>query len=201
MDGKRAYTGNRLLFINKIFDFLFINYHFNEIGINIFMKVEQFFKKSSEIINTVAEYFTVLLIASFTIVIFVSVLCRYVFNFPIIFSVEISKLSFVWACFFAATVAYKRKVHIRFEFSTRILGEKGVNITNLIIHFLTLIFFVLMFIKSIIFIGQIWETYFPVTGISQGWLYISEAVSLVVFICHNLALLIESWKVFQYKNI
>ena len=168
---------------------------------NIFMKFEQFFKKSSEIINIVIECLTALFIASFTIVIFISVLSRYVFNLPLIFSVEISKLFFIWACFFAATVAYKRKVHIRFEFSTRILGEKGVNITNLFIHFLTLLFFILMFIKSIIFIGQIWETYFPVTGISQGWLYISEAVSLVVFICHNLALLIESWKVFQYKNI
>lgn len=165
------------------------------------MRVKQFFKKSSEIINIVTEYLTVLFIASFTIVIFISVLSRYVFNFPIIFSVEISKLSFVWACFLAATVAYKRKVHIQFEFSTRILGEKGVNITNLFIHFLTLIFFILMFIKSIIFIGQIWETYFPVTGISQGWLYVSEAVSLIVFICHNLVLLIESWKVFRNNNI
>lgn len=168
---------------------------------NMFMKFEQFFKKSSEIINIVIEYLTALFIASFTIVIFISVLSRYVFNLPLIFSVEISKLFFIWACFFAATVAYKRKVHIRFEFSTRILGENGVNITNLFIHFLTLLFFILMFIKSIIFIGQIWETYFPVTGISQGWLYISEAVSLVIFICHNLTLLIESWKVFQYKNI
>lgn len=193
--------GNRLLFINKIFDFLFINYHFNEIGINIFMKFEQFFKKSSEIINTVVEYFTILFIASFTIIIFVSVLSRYIFNFPIIFSVEISKLSFVWACFFAATVAYKKKAHIRFEFSARILGKKGVNIANLFIHFLTLIFFILMFTKSIIFIRQIWETYFPVTGISQGWLYVSEAVALVVFICHNLVKLIEGWKVFQYKNV
>lgn len=181
--------------------FLFVHHRFNEVEVNIFMKFEQFFKKSSEIINTVVEYFTILFIASFTIIIFVSVLSRFIFNFPIIFSVEISKLSFVWACFFAATVAYKKKAHIRFEFSARILGKKGVNIANLFIHFLTLIFFILMFTKSIIFIGQIWETYFPVTAISQGWLYVSEAVSLVVFICHNLVVLIEGWKVFQYKNI
>jgi len=161
------------------------------------MKFGQFIKKISEIVNTGAEFFTVLLIASFTIIIFISVLSRYVFNFSIIFSVEISKLLFVWACFFAATIAYKRKIHIRFEFSTRILGEKGVNITNLFIHLFTLIFFTFMFIKSIIFIGQIWETYFPVTAISQGWLYISEAISLIVFICHNLVLLIEGWKIFS----
>jgi len=161
------------------------------------MKVEQFFKKSSEIINTAAEYFTVLFLASLTIIIFISVLSRYVFKFSILFSVEISRLLFIWACFFAATVAYKRKMHIRFEFINRILGEKGVNITNLFVHFLTLIFFIFMFIKSIIYIEQIWETYFPVMGISQGWLYISEAISLIVFICHNLVLLIESWNSFS----
>ena len=149
-------------------------------------------QRISDAVNTVVKWLTVLLTVGFALIVFVSVLTRYVFNYPILWSVEVSKLLFVWSCFFAATIAYKNQAHIRFEFASRLLGEIGIKITDLAIHSLSLLFFGFILHQSILFFRAIWGTYFPVMEISQGWLYVSVTVSAVVFLIHNLALLRNS---------
>lgn len=149
-------------------------------------------ERGSTLIDQGVRWFTVLLTVGFTLIVFISVLTRYVFDFSIISSVEVSKLLFVWSCFMAATIAYKKELHIRFEFSSKLLGEKGITFTDICIHSLTLIFFVFLFLKSLTFIQSIWRTYFPVMEISQGWLYVSVAVSGVIFIIHNVAFFLKS---------
>ena len=135
---------------------------------------------------------TALLTAGFTVLIFVTVLSRYIFNFSILFSQEVSKLLFIWSCFFAATIAYKQMAHIRFEFAESFLGKRGVLVTDVLIHLLSLVFFGVMFKESISFVRQIWETYFPLIGISQGWLYVSVLIASIIFLVHNLSFFFDS---------
>lgn len=143
---------------------------------------------------------TALLTAGFTALIFVTVLSRYVFNFSILFSQEVSKLLFIWSCFLAATIAYKQMAHIRFEFAESFLGPKGVLVTDVLIHALSLVFFGLIFGESISFVRQIWETYFPLIGISQGWLYVSVLMASIIFLVHNLSFLIDSLAALMRRN-
>jgi len=143
---------------------------------------------------------TALLAAGFTVLIFVTVLSRYLFNFSILFSQEVSKLLFIWACFFAATITYKKMAHIRFEFAESFLGIKGVLITDVLIHSLSLVFFGLIFVQSISYVRQIWETYFPLIGISQGWIYVSVLISSVVFLIHNTSFFLESLRSLKKWN-
>jgi TRAP-type C4-dicarboxylate transport system permease small subunit len=156
------------------------------------MKPEQIIFRMSELVNTLVRWLTAILTASFTLIVFISVLSRYVFDFSILASVELSKLLFVWSCFLAATIAYKKQVHIRFEFASTLLGKTGVKITDVAIHIFTLLFFIAIFVKSLSFIKSIWRTYFPIMGISQGWLYVAVAASSIIFILHNLVLLAKS---------
>jgi len=135
---------------------------------------------------------TALLTAGFTVLIFITVLSRYVFNFSILFSQEVSKLLFIWSCFFAATIAYKQMAHIRFEFAESFLGKRGVLVTDVLIHSLSLVFFGLILGESISFVRQIWETYFPLIGISQGWLYVSVLIASGIFLVHNLSFFMDS---------
>lgn len=143
---------------------------------------------------------TALLTAGFTILIFITVLSRYVFNFSILFSQEVSKLLFIWSCFFAATIAYKQMAHIRFEFAESFLGQKGVLVTDILIHSLSLVFFGLIFLESISFVRQIWETYFPLIGISQGWLYVSVLVSSIIFLVHNFSFFMDSLEALRRQD-
>ena len=148
-------------------------------------------------LDRLMRFGTALLTAGFTVLIFVTVLSRYVFNFSILFSQEVSKLMFIWSCFFAATVAYKQMAHIRFEFAESFLGQRGVLFTDVLIHALSLVFFGLIFGESISYVYQIWETYFPLIGISQGWLYVSVLISSIIFLIHNLSFLMESLASFK----
>lgn len=137
-------------------------------------------------------WFTVLFTALFSCLIFTSVLSRYFFDFTILFSQEVSKLLFIWACFFAATIAYKRNAHIRFEFIDGFLRPSILKLSDLTIHALSFIFFLVIFIKSISYVSQIWETYFPLIGISQGWLYVSVIISSGVFLIHCISFLTDT---------
>ena len=157
-------------------------------------------KKISHGLDLLIRISTALLTAGFTVLIFATVLSRYVFNFSILFSQEVSKLLFIWSCFFAATVAYKQLAHIRFEFAETFLGRKGVLLTDVLIHSLSLVFFGLIFGQSISFIRQIWETYFPLIGISQGWLYVSVLISSIVFLFHNTSFFLDSLRSLKKWN-
>ena len=148
--------------------------------------------RTSDGLDRLMRKCTALLTAGFTVLIFVTVLSRYVFNFSILFSQEVSKLLFIWSCFFAATIAYKQMAHIRFEFAANFLGRKGVLASDVLIHSLSLVFFGLICGESVSYVRQIWETYFPLIGISQGWLYVSVLIASIIFLVHNISFLIES---------
>ncbi|UCF90866.1 MAG: TRAP transporter small permease [Desulfobacterales bacterium] len=156
------------------------------------MKFLDKIKMISDGLDRVMRICTAMLAAGFTILIFATVLSRYVFDFSILFSQEVSKLLFIWSCFLAATVTYKRMAHIRFEFAETFLGKKGVLLTDVLIHSLSLVFFGLIFVQSISYVRQIWETYFPLIGVSQGWLYVSVLISAIVFLFHNTSFLMAS---------
>ena len=149
-------------------------------------------KTTSNGVDRLMRICTALSTAGFTVLVFVTVLSRYVFSFSILFSQEVSKLLFIWSCFFAATVAYKQMAHIRFEFSESFLGKRGVLATDVLIHSLSLVFFGLIFGESISYVRQIWQTYFPLIGISQGWLYVSVLVTSIIFFIHNLSFFFDS---------
>jgi len=156
------------------------------------MRLVAMVAKISDGIDWIMRAGTVLLTAGFTALIFATVLSRYVFDFSILFSQEVSKLLFIWACFFAATVTYKRRAHIRFDFAATLLGRRGVLATDLLINAASLSFFGLVLVESISYIRQIWETYFPLIEISQGWLYVAVLIAAAVFLVHNFHFFIES---------
>lgn len=135
---------------------------------------------------------TILTTGAFTIIVFVSVLTRYVFSYPILWSQEVSKLLFIWSAFLAATIAFKKKSHIRFEFLNEVFGPKGTAITDIILYASSLLLFTVLFFQGIKFARIVWPTILPVLTFSQGWLYVSVIVTSVVFWIHSLRLLVES---------
>lgn len=156
------------------------------------MPLNMFVQQTSDRLDRLVCWATALSTASFTLLIFVTVLSRYVFNFSILFSQEVSKLLFIWACFLAATITYKRKAHIRFEFIDNLLKQRSLLVSDVLIHSTSLVFFGCVLVESISYFRQIWETYFPIIGISQGWLYVSVTTSALILIVHNLWFLYAS---------
>ena len=148
--------------------------------------------QASLYVDKAVRWATVVLGGSFTLLVFLSVLTRYVFNAPILFSQEVSKLLFIWSAFLAATIAFRGHQHIRFEFLDAILKPKGKAITDILLYSACLVFFVVVGVNAVKFTRIIWGTSLPVLKMSQGWLYVSVIVSSVIFLLHSIDLLISS---------
>jgi TRAP-type C4-dicarboxylate transport system permease small subunit len=146
----------------------------------------------SDGMNSAARVLVALGAASFAILLFAGVVARYVFQHPLIFSAEVVKLLFIWSTFLATSIAYKEKIHIRFEFINKRLGKKGVWLTEIAVHASAMVFFAVIIAKLGEFIAAIWGTFFPIIGLSQGWLYVSVLVSFTVMLVHALVHLLDA---------
>jgi C4-dicarboxylate transporter DctQ subunit len=81
-----------------------------------------------------------------TVMVFVNVVCRYLFNDPIPGSDELATLAFTWSTFLGASLGIKRQIHLGIEFVTRLLPPRvqalcGVLVSALIGLFALLLLF------------------------------------------------------------
>lgn len=149
-------------------------------------------KAVSDGINGIVRKIVFLTTAAFTVLILTAVVCRYLLMYPLIFSIEVGKLLFIWSAFLAVTVGYKEKLHIRFEFLTGLFRPLGVAITEVIIRLSGGVFFVVVFIRSVDFTMIVWPTFFPVLSMSQGWLYLSVVVAMGILVIHSADLTLDA---------
>jgi TRAP-type C4-dicarboxylate transport system permease small subunit len=163
--------------------------------------MKRFISLVSDLVNKLSSLIVIISTALFACLVFISVVFRYAFNHSILYSVELSKLLFIWSCFFAATIAFKNNNHIRFEFITSKIGKKGVVVTDYLIYASSLLFFTVLLVNSIEFTAAIWNTQFPILGYSQGWNYVPVILSSILFIIHSLDFLINYQEKSLYKEI
>jgi TRAP-type C4-dicarboxylate transport system permease small subunit len=121
------------------------------------------------------------------LIVFFEVLMRYVFRAPLVTSVELARLGFVWSCFLGAALGVKRGSHIRFVFFLEKWGRGGRAWLQLGVSLLCAAFFGLMVLKGIEMSQRVYETFFPALGFSQLWLYLPLPVSATIMLVHGLA--------------
>jgi len=102
---------------------------------------------------------------------------RYIFLTPIAWSIEISRLLFLWSCFLAAALTYRKKAHIAIGLITDKLSEKSQLMAEVLRQALAIAFMLLVFVAAVKTIHTLWFSTLPVLQISQGWLYIPVAVT------------------------
>lgn len=130
---------------------------------------------------------TSLATALFFLLIMLNVFTRFALKSPILGSVELSRLFFVWACFLGAAICYYRNAHVVITFFVNYFTEKANNLLNIVIYILSLVFFLLVGFESIRLVSLLWETSLPITKISQSWLYVPVPMSmffLILFTVH-----------------
>ena len=123
---------------------------------------------------------TAITAGGFFTVIIAGVIMRYVIKEPFLGAHEVSRLLFIWATFLSASLAYRRMSHIAISFFIDKLPEKPEKMISAVIYLLTLLFFLILGYHSIDVIRDLWPTFLPVLGISQGWLYIPLPVMAVI---------------------
>lgn len=142
---------------------------------------------------SVGLYWAVVVTCSlFVGVVLLGVLTRYIFKTPILGSVELSRLFFLWSCFLAASLCYYRRAHIYISFVADRFPAKWLRLTQQFGYAVQLIFFLLMVYKSAQVVKVLWETDLPMLEASQSLLYLPVPLSLLFMSLFCLEFLADS---------
>jgi TRAP-type C4-dicarboxylate transport system permease small subunit len=121
------------------------------------------------------------------LLVFFEVLMRYVFQAPLITSVEWARLGFVWSCFLGAALGVKRARHIRFLFLLERLPRPAARALHGAVSATCAAFFLLLVVQGAAMAQRVADTYFPALGVSQLWLYLPLPVTGACMLVHALA--------------
>ena len=133
-----------------------------------------------KIIDNLEEYIAILLFSAMVILIFMQIVFRFVINFSLDWTEEAARYTFVFLVYLSATIAVKRRRHLRMEALHAFLPQKVDFFFFIISNFVWLCFSIAM-----IFIGfsmaatvfQLGQTS-PVLNLSMGVVY------MIVPICY-----------------
>ncbi len=142
-------------------------------------------------LNIVAEYLLIILIGSISILIFIQVIFRYVFNHSIYWSEEVGRYLLIWITFIGASVGFKRKAHVGIDFLyEKLKGSIQKYITIIIEVFTILVSFVMFFygIKLTIFVRMQLS---PALFLPMSFPYSSIAIGGFLILIHSINFLID----------
>jgi TRAP-type C4-dicarboxylate transport system permease small subunit len=126
---------------------------------------------------------------AFILVVFLGVLTRYVLHAPIVSSIELARISFVWAAFLGASICFKGEKHTQFSFLLDALSGRARATLKVGIALLSVGFFAFLVAKGAQMTQLVQASYFPALGWSQLWLYLPLPVCGAFMLCHALAFL------------
>ena len=72
--------------------------------------------KVSGALNRLSEWALVVFLSAMTLAVFLEILFRYVFHFPLFWTEEFARYCLVWSSLLGATIAFKRGEHIAVTF-------------------------------------------------------------------------------------
>jgi len=107
--------------------------------------------------DNLESYIIVAITTIMTVLLFLSIVFRFVIHLPLAWTEEISLYGLVWLCYFGASLAIKRNSHLKMEIVTTYLNKKWKKIFDIISDILFFVFaaFVLYYVtKLTIDVGQ-----------------------------------------------
>lgn len=125
----------------------------------------------------------------FILVVFLGVLTRYVFQAPIITSVELARIGFVWSAFLGAAICLKSERHTQFLFLLDHLKGAARGVIKALIALISVGFFLFLVVKGMQMVQAVQDTYFPALSWSQLWLYLPLPVCSAVMLLHSISFL------------
>jgi TRAP-type C4-dicarboxylate transport system permease small subunit len=143
----------------------------------------------SDGLDRIARWALVPIGIGFIVIVFLGVLTRYVFQTPIISSIELARLGFVWAAFLGAAVCFKAERHTQFLFLLDRLHGRPQAALRSAIDALAVGFFLFLSWEGVRMVDAVQATYFPALGWSQLWLYLPLPITAGLMLVHAAAFL------------
>ena len=135
----------------------------------------------------------VMLLAAITLLVFIAAVMRFAGN-PVIWSVDMAQLLFIWLCFIGATRAMRQKAHLGVDYLVRLLPQRIRLIVETILAAFFIAFLMTLAIEGYKLTMLNWERVFGDSGLSYAWVTIAVPVGAVLLSMSILANLIKAWR-------
>lgn len=134
-----------------------------------------------------------ILLAIITVLVFIAAIMRF-FGHPLIWSVDLAQLLFIWLCFIGATRAMRERVHLGVDYLVRLFpfGPRRLIETALALIFIG--FLILLAKEGYALTMLNWQRIFGDSGLSYAWVTIAVPVGSILLSISILSNLILSWR-------
>jgi len=114
-----------------------------------------------------------LILGAMTVLVFVSVVLRYILNSPVTWSEELASLLFAWLTFVGAYVGFRTHSHIQIDTVTMFLPVGLRSAIRRIVTAGVLMVLGIFIWQGFSLVMTTWSLEFPAMEISRGYLYLS----------------------------
>ncbi|MFH1955231.1 MAG: TRAP transporter small permease [Pseudomonadota bacterium] len=139
-----------------------------------------------KIITFLASTLGGILVAVTSVILFMTVLFRYVLHMPLGWTEELSRLLFMWIAFLGAALCAANEGHTRFELFAKRLKPKPRIILDILCSVLILVITVVFVIAGFQGLKGISFERFVILDITYGWGYIALPVAAVLILIYYL---------------
>jgi len=118
--------------------------------------------------------------------VFVNVVCRYIFTFSIIWAEEVSQYLMIWIAYLGAGLAMREGRHVAIEMLQDRLPTPLGRTLRMVVGGLVLGFLGLVTVLGFQFVAFAWQQETPVLNISLGIPYLAVPIGAMLFALHLL---------------
>lgn len=140
------------------------------------------------------EFFVgAVLLAVITFLVFIAAVMRF-FGYPLIWSVDLAQLLFIWLCFVGATRAMRERVHLGVDFLVRLFPFAARRLIETALAFLFIAFLLVLAYEGYKLTILNWQRVFGDSGLSYAWVTISVPAGSILLSISILSNTVLSWR-------
>jgi TRAP-type C4-dicarboxylate transport system permease small subunit len=148
------------------------------------------FKRLSDGADRVVTWFVVLLLLGLTAVVTLQIIARVFFD-AFSWTEELSRYLLVWSTFLGASMGFKRGAHVAITFVVDQFSGRLRQWVSILIHALSILFFVVGIIYGIQMIHQQVYQISPAMGLSMRVVYLAIPLGFATMVIHVFPLLLD----------
>lgn len=134
-----------------------------------------------------------ILLAVITFLVFIAAVMRF-FGHPLIWSVDLAQLLFIWLCFIGAARAMRERVHLGVDFLVRLFPFGTRRLIETALALLFIVFLLVLAREGYKLTLLNWQRVFGDSGLSYAWVTIAVPVGCLHVSLSILANLVSSWR-------
>ncbi|KEP68950.1 TRAP transporter small permease [Thioclava sp. BHET1] len=147
----------------------------------------------TRILNTVELAVGIILLATITFLVFIAAVMRF-FGHPLIWSVDLAQLLFIWLCFVGATRAMRQRVHLGVDFLVRLLPHRARLWLESALYLVFCAFLLALTVEGYKLTMMNMQRKFGDSGLPYAWVTIAVPVGSVLLIIAMTQNLISAWR-------